>query len=113
MQPQYSRDSYQTLALSITITACEMVTFRRLLTKWLEGAATIKIKNRARTRHIEVHHHYVRDKVEDGTIRLDYLNTKDMLADMLTKPLQALTSLRNQIQQGQDTRGYPLIRQTS
>jgi hypothetical protein len=32
--------------------------------------------------------HYVRDKVEDGTIRLDYLNTKDMLADILTKSLQ-------------------------
>ena len=89
-----------------------MVTFRRLLTKWLEGAATIKIKpntqststlygdnqgslamalnieNRARTRHIKIHYHYVRDKVEDGTIRLDYLNTKDMLADMLIKLLQ-------------------------
>ena len=90
-----------------------MVIFRRLLTKWSEGACTIKVRpdvrtslilygdnqgslamalnpleNRARTRHIEVHHYYVRDKVDDGTIRLDYLNTKDMLADMLTKPLQ-------------------------
>jgi Reverse transcriptase (RNA-dependent DNA polymerase) len=45
MQPQYSRDSHRTLALSITITACEMVTFRRLLIKWLEGATTIKIKH--------------------------------------------------------------------
>jgi hypothetical protein len=89
-----------------------MIIFRRLLAKWLEGAVTIKIKpntqststlygdnqgslamalnlkNRARTRHIEVYYHYVRDKVEDGTIRLDYLNTKDILADMLIKPLQ-------------------------
>jgi hypothetical protein len=96
---------------AITIKIKHQHAGRRLLAKWLEGAATIKIKpntqststlygdnqgslamalnleNRARTRHIEVHHHYVRDKVEDGTIRLDYLNTKDMLADMLTKPL--------------------------
>jgi hypothetical protein len=88
-----------------------MVIFRRLIAKWLEGVATIKIKlntqsismlyddnqgslvmalnleNRARTRHIEVYHYYVRDKIEDGTIRLDYLNTKDMLADMLIKLL--------------------------
>jgi hypothetical protein len=88
-----------------------MVTFRRLLIKWLKGATTIKIKlntqstltlygdnqrslaitlnleNRARTRHIKVYHHYIRDKVENGTIRLNYLNTKDMLADMLIKPL--------------------------
>ena len=110
-----------------------MVTFRRLLTKWSEGACTIKVRpdvrtsstlysdnqgslamalnpleNRARTRHIEVHHHYVRDKVDDGTIRLDYLNTKDMLADMLTKPLQkaeharftALLGLRRRQNQG-------------
>jgi hypothetical protein len=46
------------------------------------------LENRARTRHIEVHYYYVRDKVDDGIIRLDYLNTKDMLADMLTKLLQ-------------------------
>ena len=90
-----------------------MVNYRRLLTKWREGATSIKIKpnteasmvlygdnqgslfmalnpheNRARTRHIEVYHHYVRDKVEDGTIRLDYLDIKGMLADMFTKSLQ-------------------------
>jgi hypothetical protein len=47
----------------------------------------LNIENRIRTRHIEIHHYYVRDKVEDGTIRLDYLNTKDMLADILTKLL--------------------------
>jgi hypothetical protein len=47
----------------------------------------LNLENRARIRYIEVYHHYVRDKV-DGTIRLDYLNIKDMLADMLTKPLQ-------------------------
>jgi hypothetical protein len=49
---------------------------------------TLNLENKTRTRHIEVHHHYVRDKVEDSTIQLDYLNTKDMLADILTKPLQ-------------------------
>jgi hypothetical protein len=51
-------------------------------------AMALNLENRARTRHIKIHHHYVKDKVEDGTIRLDYLNTKNMLADMLTKPLQ-------------------------
>jgi hypothetical protein len=43
------------------------------------------LENRARTRYIEVYHYYVRDKVDDSIIRLDYLNIKDMLAD---KPLQ-------------------------
>ena len=50
--------------------------------------ATNPHEYRARTRHIDVHHHYVRDKIEDGTIKVDYLDTKSMLADMLTKPLQ-------------------------
>ena len=42
---------------------------------------------RARTRHIDVHHHYVREAVEKGMITLEYVNTKHMLADVLTKPL--------------------------
>ena len=42
---------------------------------------------RSRTRHIDVHHHYVREAVEEGKIRLEYVNIKHMLADILTKPL--------------------------
>jgi hypothetical protein len=39
-----------------------------------------------RTRHIKVHHHYVRQQVKNGSIVLQYVNTKAQLADMLTKP---------------------------
>ena len=38
-----------------------------------------------RTKHIEVQHHFVREKVEKGTITLEYCPTEDMLADVMTK----------------------------
>jgi hypothetical protein len=41
----------------------------------------------ARTKHIEVHHYFVREKVARGAIILEYCPTEDMLADVLTKAL--------------------------
>ena len=41
----------------------------------------------ARTKHIEVQHHFVREKVARGAIILEYCLTKEMLADVLTKAL--------------------------
>ena len=41
----------------------------------------------ARTKHIDVQHHFVREKVERGLIRLEYCPTEDMMADVLTKAL--------------------------
>lgn len=41
----------------------------------------------SRTKHIELHHHFIRDVVERGEIRLSYISTSDNLADLLTKAL--------------------------
>jgi hypothetical protein len=41
----------------------------------------------ARTKHIDIRHHFIRDKLEDGTIDIIYCSTNDMLADILTKGL--------------------------
>ena len=40
-----------------------------------------------RTKHIAVHHHFIRDEVENGTIRPEYIPTDDQVADVLTKPV--------------------------
>ena len=40
-----------------------------------------------RTKHIDVKHHYIREKVEDGIIKLRYVPTTEQLADCLTKNL--------------------------
>ena len=41
----------------------------------------------SRTKHIDVQHHFVREKVDRGVIRLEYCPTEDMVADVLTKAL--------------------------
>ena len=43
----------------------------------------------ARTKHIEVHYHYVREKVLLGLIDLVYVSTEDQVADIFTKSLGA------------------------
>ncbi|KAJ9566493.1 LOW QUALITY PROTEIN: hypothetical protein OSB04_002459 [Centaurea solstitialis] len=41
----------------------------------------------ARTKHIELDYHYVREKVARGSHKVCYIHTKDQPADLLTKPL--------------------------
>jgi hypothetical protein len=43
----------------------------------------------ARTKHIDVSAHYIRELIEDQIVKLEYKPTNEMLADCLTKPLKA------------------------
>lgn len=40
-----------------------------------------------RTKHIDVRHHFIREKISDKIIDLNYLQTSEMLADIFTKAL--------------------------
>ena len=40
-----------------------------------------------RSKHIRVRYHFIRDCSEEGSIKPCYINTKDQLVDLLTKPL--------------------------
>uniref|UniRef100_I1R322 Reverse transcriptase Ty1/copia-type domain-containing protein n=1 Tax=Oryza glaberrima TaxID=4538 RepID=I1R322_ORYGL len=40
-----------------------------------------------RSKHIQVRYHFIRSYLEEGSIKASYINTKDQLADLLTKPL--------------------------
>ena len=42
-----------------------------------------------KTKHVDIKYHYVRDKVQDVTIKIQYCPTNDMIADILTKGLDA------------------------
>ena len=42
----------------------------------------------ARTRHISIRFFFIKDRIESGEIILEYKPTADMVADILTKPMQ-------------------------
>lgn len=46
--------------------------------------------NSLRTKHIDTKYHFVRDMVNNKVIRVEYCPTEDMIADLLTKPLEAV-----------------------
>ena len=50
----------------------------------------------ARSKHIEVCQHWIREKVEDGVIQLEYVPTVDQTADIFTKALNAEKFQRSQ-----------------
>lgn len=41
-----------------------------------------------RSRHIDICHHYVRDLVQQGKVKVKYVPTSEMIADGFTKPLE-------------------------
>jgi len=51
----------------------------------LELATTPKM--RPRTKHIAVCYHYFRSKVQDGSLRVHAIDTKEQVAEIFTKPL--------------------------
>jgi hypothetical protein len=58
---------------------------------WCDNMSNLKIAKtpilHARTKHVEVHYHYVHEQVELGHIDLDRVSSDDQLADMFTTPL--------------------------
>ena len=40
-----------------------------------------------RSKHIRIKYHFIRDCLEDGSIKADHISTTDQLADILTKSL--------------------------
>lgn len=58
---------------------------------YMDNQSAIKlIKNpvfHKRTKHIDVQYHFVREKFQDDQFKLEYVNTENQLADILTKAL--------------------------
>jgi hypothetical protein len=58
---------------------------------YCDNMSTILIANNsiyhARTKHIEVHYHFIKEKVLAKEIDLIHVNTKDQVADIFTKAL--------------------------
>lgn len=88
--------------VALTTATQEAIWLRRLLTdvgKPLAEPVVINEDNQgaiamaknpvghARTKHIDIRYHFVREGVQDGAIILKYVATDEMIADILTKPL--------------------------
>ena len=41
----------------------------------------------AKTKHIAIKYHYLWELVEDKEVKMEYVNTKEQIADIFTKPL--------------------------
>lgn len=50
-------------------------------------AQIVNQKNHERSKHIDIRYHFVRDLAADSLVKLIYLPTEDMIADIMTKPL--------------------------
>jgi hypothetical protein len=53
----------------------------------------------SRTKHIAIRYHFLRDHQQRGDIEIAYINIKDQLADIFTKPLdkKSFTKLRHEL----------------
>ena len=40
-----------------------------------------------KSKHIEIRYHYIRDMVQKGDVKHNYVSTEEQVADVLTKPL--------------------------
>ncbi|OAE32015.1 hypothetical protein AXG93_2772s1250 [Marchantia polymorpha subsp. ruderalis] len=114
-QPTVALSSTESEYMAVTEGAKEAVWLRRLLGKIhaldLQASTTIHGDNQGslnlaqnpiyhgRTKHIEVRHHFIREKIASGEINLAYVSTNEQLADILTKPLGkiAFERLREQL----------------
>jgi hypothetical protein len=53
----------------------------------------------SRTKHIDIHHHFLRDHQQKGDIDVYHISTENHLADIFTKPLdeKRFYRLRNEL----------------
>ncbi|PKU70208.1 Retrovirus-related Pol polyprotein from transposon TNT 1-94 [Dendrobium catenatum] len=72
-------------------------------TLWCDNTSTLALANNpvfhARTKHIEIDYHFIRERILSKEIDVQHINSTDQPADILTKPLSLsrFTMLRNKL----------------
>ncbi|CAL1374789.1 unnamed protein product [Linum trigynum] len=99
-QERVSKSSTEAEYRSMSEVTSELVWLHRLLSElgivcpapmrlYADNTSAIKIATNPvlhdRTKHIEVHVHYIRQLVEEGRLALSYITSEDQTADLLTK----------------------------
>ena len=100
-QPTVATSSTEAEYMSVSYAAREAAFLHQLLAElgYKQGCITLHCDNQScialcnnpayhqRSKHIDVQHNFIREKVEAGDITLQYMPTEQMAADALTKPL--------------------------
>jgi hypothetical protein len=101
-QPTVALSSTEAIYKGTTIVTCEVVWLQKLLLDlgqsldapvviYCDNISSILLANNpvyhARTKHIEVHYHFIREKVLTKEIDLIHVNTEDQVIDIFTKAL--------------------------
>lgn len=100
-QPTVALSSTEAEYRGLTNAACESTWLQHFFsdfgfrfpcaTIYCDNQSAIKLSKNpvfhARTKHIEVHYHFVREKINEGNIKVEYCNTDMQVADVMTKPL--------------------------
>jgi hypothetical protein len=101
-QPTVSRSSMEAEYRALAIGAAELAWLRMLLRDlgvyvshapvlWCDNTSAISLASnpvfQARTKHVEIDYHFVREKVVRGDLSVKFISTDDQLAELLTKAL--------------------------
>jgi hypothetical protein len=58
---------------------------------WRDNQSCMKLSENPvfhdRSKHIEIRYYYIKDMVQRGAVKLQFVTTKDRVVDVLTKPL--------------------------
>lgn len=113
-QPTVSLSTTEAEYISLSLSVKEVLWLQCLLydicdfqvkptTMFIDNQSAIRLCHNPefhkRTKHIDIKYHFVREKFQEGFINVEYVSTKDQLADILTKALSKVTFeyLRNEI----------------
>jgi len=103
-QPTVALSSTEAEYRGVAMAACEVAWFRKLLGDlglhvdkqvviYCDNLSSIQLARNsvfhAWTKHIEVHYHFIREKVLASEIDFIYVSTEDQVADIFTKGLGA------------------------
>jgi hypothetical protein len=101
-QPVVALSTTESEYISASAAATEAIWIRTLLmelgycqdrptTIYEDNQSCITISNNPekhnRTKHIDIRYHYLRQLIEENKIKLEYIDTENQIADLLTKPL--------------------------
>jgi hypothetical protein len=102
-QRTVAMSSTETEYMALSESTKEAIHLRRFLSEVLDQPSTTIIFNdnqgagqlsknhvfHNRTKHVDIRHHFIREAVERGDIKVEYLPTDQMPADVLTKGLSS------------------------